>query len=171
MNTLAYILLCVLLSKPRSGYELKQLITIFWEAHHSQIYTTLAKLDQQGYVTVLDKHEHSQKKIYHLTDEGRVLVEEWIKEETPAPTQKDEFLAKIYAFSTLDKTTATGLLFTREQQLNKIMQKNQKKLNDLSLDKKQEFGRYVVIQRRIMLCQQELQWCQQVREQMQQFFE
>lgn len=29
MNTLAYILLCVLLSKPRSGYELKQLITIF----------------------------------------------------------------------------------------------------------------------------------------------
>ena len=60
MNTLAYILLCVLLSKPRSGYELKQLITIFWEAHHSQIYTTLAKLDQ-----------HSQKKIYHLTDEGR----------------------------------------------------------------------------------------------------
>ncbi|HAP8850278.1 TPA: PadR family transcriptional regulator, partial [Enterococcus faecium] len=24
---------------------------------------------------------------------------------------------------------------------------------------------------RIMLCQQELQWCQQVREQMQQFFE
>ncbi|HAP9537356.1 TPA: PadR family transcriptional regulator, partial [Enterococcus faecium] len=72
---------------------------------------------------------------------------------------------------TLDKTTATGLLFTREQQLNKIMQKNQKKLNDLSLDKKQEFGRYVVIQRRIMLCQQELQWCQQVREQMQQFFE
>ncbi|HAP9841997.1 TPA: PadR family transcriptional regulator, partial [Enterococcus faecium] len=25
--------------------------------------------------------------------------------------------------------------------------------------------------RRIMLCQQELQWCQQVREQMQQFFE
>ncbi|HAQ3589634.1 TPA: PadR family transcriptional regulator, partial [Enterococcus faecium] len=113
----------------------------------------------------------SQKKIYHLTDEGRALVEEWIKEETPAPTQKDEFLAKIYAFSTLDKTTATGLLFTREQQLNKIMQKNQKKLNDLSLDKKQEFGRYVVIQRRIMLCQQELQWCQQVREQMQQFFE
>ena len=60
MNTLAYIL-CVLLSKPRSGYELKQLITI-WEAHHSQIYTTLAKLDQQGYVTVLDKDEHSQKR-------------------------------------------------------------------------------------------------------------
>ena len=49
------------------------------------------------------------------------------------------------------------------------MQKNQKKLNDLSLDKRQEFGRYVVIQRRIMLCQQELQWCQQVREQMQPF--
>ena len=171
MNTLAYILLCVLLSKPRSGYELKQLITIFWEAHHSQIYTTQAKLDQKGYITVLEIEEHSQKKIYTLTDEGRSLVEEWIKEETPAPTQKDEFLAKIYAFSTLDKTTATGLLFTREQQLTKIMQKNQVKLVDLSIDKREEFGRYVVIQRRILLCQQELDWCQQVREMMQTFFD
>ena len=42
----------------------------------------------------------------------------------PSSYAKDEFLAKIYAFSTLDKTTATGLLFTREQQLNKIMQKS-----------------------------------------------
>ncbi len=44
----------------------------------------------------------------------------------PSSYAKDEFLAKIYAFSTLDKTTATGLLFTREQQLNKIMQKIKK---------------------------------------------
>lgn len=131
----------------------------------------MAKLDQKGYITVLEIEEHSQKKIYTLTDEGRSLVEEWIKEETPAPTQKDEFLAKIYAFSTLDKTTATGLLFTREQQLNKIMQKNQVKLVDLSIDKREEFGRYVVIQRRILLCQQELDWCQQVREMMQTFFD
>ncbi|MZM02154.1 PadR family transcriptional regulator, partial [Bifidobacterium pseudocatenulatum] len=72
---------------------------------------------------------------------------------------------------TLDKTTATGLLFTREQQLNKIMQKNQVKLVDLSIDKREEFGRYVVIQRRILLCQQELDWCQQVREMMQTFFD
>ena len=61
MNTLAYILLCVLLSKPRSGYELKQLITIFWEAHHSQISTTLDKIEQQGYVTVVDKDEQYKK--------------------------------------------------------------------------------------------------------------
>ncbi|MGC3221278.1 hypothetical protein ACPTGR_15090, partial [Enterococcus faecium] len=60
------------------------------------IYTTLAKLDQLGYVTVLDKDEHSQKMIYHLTDEGRALEEEWIKEETPAPTHQDEFLGKLF---------------------------------------------------------------------------
>ena len=63
------------------------------------------------------------------------------------------------------------MLFTREQQLNKIMQKNQAKLVDLSIDKREEFGRYVVIQRRILLCQQELDWCQQVREMMQTFFD
>lgn len=51
------------------------------------------------------------------------------------------------------------------------MQKNQVKLVDLSIDKREEFGRYVVIQRRILLCQQELDWCQQVREMMQTFFD
>ncbi len=91
MNTLAYILLCVLLSKPRSGYELKQLITIFWEAHHSQIYTTLAKLDKKGYITVLEIEEHSQKKIYTLTDEGRSLVEEWIKKKLLLLRKKTNF--------------------------------------------------------------------------------
>lgn len=171
MNTLSYILLCVLLTKPRSGYELKQLINIFWEAHHSQIYTTLAKLEQQGYLSILDNEQHSQKKIYELTNEGRLLVEEWIKEETPSPTQKDEFLAKIYAFSTLDKNTANGLLFTREQQLNKILQKNQAKLDGLTSTKKEDFGRYVVIKRKVLLYQQEILWCQQVRDQMQAFFE
>lgn len=171
MNTLSYILLCVLLTKPRSGYELKQLINIFWEAHHSQIYTTLAKLEQQGYLSILDNEQHSQKKIYELTNEGRLLVEEWIKEETPSPTQKDEFLAKIYAFSTLDKNTANGLLFTREQQLNKILQKNQAKLDGLTSTKKEDFGRYVVIKRKVLLCQQEILWCQQVRDQMQALFE
>lgn len=38
MNTLAYILLCVLLSKPRSGYELKQLITILGSPSQSDLY-------------------------------------------------------------------------------------------------------------------------------------
>lgn len=171
MNILTHTLLCMLLSRPRPGYELKQLVTIFWGAHHSQIYTTLAKLDQRGYATILDKDKHSQKKICHLTDEGRVLAEEWIREETPAPTRKDEFLAKVYASSTLDKATAIGLLFARERQLNKITQKNQKELNDLPLDREQEFGHYAVIRRKVTFRQQELQRCQQVGEQMQWFFE
>ena len=47
-------------------------------------------------MTVLDKDEHSQKDL-PLTDEGRALVEEWIKEETPAYA-KDEFLAKSMLF-------------------------------------------------------------------------
>ncbi|EPH98453.1 transcriptional regulator, PadR family [Enterococcus faecalis 13-SD-W-01] len=170
MNTLSYVLLSVLLASPKSGYELKQLITVFWEAHHSQIYTTLANLNEKGYVTIQETSDSTQKKVYELTSEGQEIVHEWIKKESPTPTQRDEFLAKIYAFATLDQATVHGLLFTREQQLTKVMEKNQAKLAALDYRSKEVFGRYAVIQRRILLCEQEIKWCQQVKMEMNHFF-
>jgi PadR family transcriptional regulator AphA len=62
MNTLSYVLLSVLLASPKSGYELKQLITVFWEAHHSQIYTTLANLNEKGYTSLSKKHPTAPKR-------------------------------------------------------------------------------------------------------------
>ena len=82
MSTLSYILLCMLVRKPCSGYELKQYINLFWEAHHSQIYTALNKLHEQGYVSVETDAIHKQKKIYHLTPEGQLVVADWFQEET-----------------------------------------------------------------------------------------
>lgn len=169
MNTLAYVLMSILLTNPRSGYELKQLINIFWEAHHSQIYTTLAKLTQDDFL-VADQAVHSQKKIYQLTDQGQAAVHEWIKTETPAPIQKDEFLAKIYVLATLDRNTANGLLFTRQQQLEKTLQLNQTRLAEIDKKNPADLGRYVVIQRRISLCQEELNWCAWVQELLEDYF-
>jgi PadR family transcriptional regulator AphA len=71
----------------------------------------------------------------------------------------------------LDQATVHGLLFTREQQLTKVMEKNQAKLAALDYRSKEDFGRYAVIQRRILLCEQEIKWCQQVKMEMNHFFD
>ncbi|WP_430601832.1 hypothetical protein IGJ02_001908 [Enterococcus sp. DIV0724b] len=175
MNTLSYILLCMLVRKPCTGYELKQYLTLFWEAHHSQIYTSLAKLLKEGYVSVENDDTHSQKKIYHLTTKGEEIVNIWIQEETKEPSQKDEFLAKMYVASILDKDTVKGLLFERKQHQLKILKQNQEKQKQIEMlnnpeEQKKNFGRFLVIQRRIRICEEELLWCQWAEEQVEQLF-
>lgn len=175
MNTLSYILLCMLVRKPCTGYELKQYLALFWEAHHSQIYTSLSKLLKEEYVRVENDEKHAQKKIYHLTEKGEKVVSIWIQEETNEPSQKDEFLAKMYVAAILEKDTVKGLLFERKQHQLKILKRNQEKQEQIDqitdpLERQKNFGRFLVIQRKIRMCKEELSWCQWAEEQVEALF-
>ncbi|MBO0462439.1 PadR family transcriptional regulator [Enterococcus sp. DIV1298c] len=102
-NTLRYILLGLLSKKNQTGYELNQAfkneIGEFWQAKHSQIYPELAKMEELGII----KHEVGitgvklEKKIYQLTEEGRILLNEWIHTSpNELPVNRDEFVLKLY---------------------------------------------------------------------------
>lgn len=102
-NTLRYILLGLLSKKSMSGYELnrsfKNEIGEFWQAKHSQIYPELAKMEERGII----EHEVEitgmklEKKIYRLTEEGKILLNEWIHTLTnELPVNRDEFVLKLY---------------------------------------------------------------------------
>ncbi|ARJ71236.1 PadR family transcriptional regulator [Latilactobacillus sakei] len=164
MSTLSYILLCMLVRKPCSGYELKQYINLFWEAHHSQIYTALNKLHEQGYVSVETDAIHKQKKIYHLTPEGQLVVADWFQEETNVPTQRDEFLAKVYVIALFNQEQATSLLQDRRHHYQKTQKQYQHKMQEYdaitdSIEKQKNLGRYLILKRRLMVCTTELEWC------------
>lgn len=164
MNTLSYILLCMLVRKPCSGYELKQYLTLFWESHHSQIYTTLGKLHEQGYVTVENDATHKQKKIYHLTETGKAIVAEWLVEENKAPSQRDEFLAKVYVIALMDHQQATELLQDRLQHYRKMVKKYEQKTEEYdaitdTIEKERNLGRYLILERRLIMCTAEVEWC------------
>lgn len=164
MSTLSYILLCMLVRKPCSGYELKQYINLFWEAYHSQIYTALNKLHEQGYVSVETDAIHKQKKIYHLTPEGQLVVADWFQEETNVPTQRDEFLAKVYVIALFNQEQATSLLQDRRHHYQKTQKQYQHKMQEYdaitdSIEKQKNLGRYLILKRRLMVCATELEWC------------
>ncbi|MFV0978690.1 PadR family transcriptional regulator [Latilactobacillus sakei] len=164
MSTLSYILLCMLVRKPCSGYELKQYINLFWEAHHSQIYTALNKLHEQGYVSVETDAIHKQKKIYHLTPEGQLVVADWFQEETNVPTQRDKFLAKVYVIALFNQEQATSLLQDRRHHYQKTQKQYQHKMQEYdaitdSIEKQKNLGRYLILKRRLMVCATELEWC------------
>ena len=81
---LPYILLGFLSYKPQTGYELKQLMDKstghFWTAKQSQIYTTLKKMESQGWITsrVETQKARPDRIIYKITRSGQSALENWV---------------------------------------------------------------------------------------------
>lgn len=154
-NTLRYILLGLLSKKNMSGYELNQSfkneIGEFWQAKHSQIYPELAKMQERGLI----QHEVEitgmklEKKVYQLTDEGRVLLDEWIR--TPIdelPVNRDEFVLKLYFVKEVNDPTLMEII---EQQRDLHEEKREHLLARKAMifptekDKEKNYGHYLIL--------------------------
>jgi len=101
-NTLRYIILGLLGAHPMSGYDIKRAfdrsIATYWNAGHSQIYTTLKALDHQGLVTseLIYQEGRPNRRVYQLTPGGRDALDTWLAEPIPPRFTKDEFLTKLF---------------------------------------------------------------------------
>jgi PadR family transcriptional regulator AphA len=100
---LRYILLGFLHYKAMTGYELKRLIDLstghFWHAYHSQIYTTLRKMEADGLVIseIEGEEDKLERRTYTLTATGQADLEAWLHQPlTELPTKKDELLVKVF---------------------------------------------------------------------------
>jgi PadR family transcriptional regulator, regulatory protein AphA len=99
---LKYILLGHLNDSPATGYEIKQALekstAYFWHAHHSQIYTTLRKLEEEGLISSYTEknHDHLVRRIYSLTEAGKRELHDWLEEPLrEIPRLKDDLLVRI----------------------------------------------------------------------------
>lgn len=100
---LKYILLGFLNYQPMTGYDLKRLIDDstghFWHAYHSQIYTTLRKMERDSLVTsvVDDNDEKLERRIYEISERGQSELQQWLgKSLTDLPPSKDSLLVRLF---------------------------------------------------------------------------
>ncbi len=97
-----YILLGLINYNSRSGYDLKQMIDrstgYFWHAHHSQIYTTLRRMEDKGLViSTLEESDGRERRIYDITETGRSAFKAWL--DSPLTTidqYKEELLVRLF---------------------------------------------------------------------------
>lgn len=115
--TIDYALLGMLSWKPLSGYDMKRMIqnspVMYWSGNNNQIYKSLVKLLNQGYVTNTLQYQEGapDKKIYSLTDSGRNALTEWILGTVPeSPEFKKTFLIQLSWAGNLPSGQITGLL-------------------------------------------------------------
>ena len=97
------ILLGFLNYMPLTGYDLKQSIdhstAHFWHAHHSQIYTTLRQMEEEGLVTSQFVYEAGQpnRRVYTITEAGRQQLKEWLDQPMlEMAALKEDFMVRIF---------------------------------------------------------------------------
>lgn len=105
---LRHALLVLLAERPQTGYELarrmRESLSWFWSAQHSQIYPELAAMEDDGLVTVEvgDGPGPRGRKTCTITDRGRVELRVWMASEpTPRPV-RDELVLRAFGAGSAD---------------------------------------------------------------------
>jgi PadR family transcriptional regulator AphA len=101
LSATAKVILGMLAARPRSGYEIKQLVDssarFFWAASYGQIYPELKRLVDAGMITGADASQGARQRIvYKLTAKGRRAAREWIATEPQVFELRDEGLLKLF---------------------------------------------------------------------------
>ena len=100
--SLRFALLGLLAVEPASGYDLKRAINrstyFIWNATGPQIYTTLHKLREDGFITsqALAQRGKPDKQIHTITKPGRAALEAFMSEPIRAAVTRDEVLLRIF---------------------------------------------------------------------------
>jgi PadR family transcriptional regulator, regulatory protein AphA len=112
INQTQFALLGLLDSKPRTGYELKQLIGCsiahFWREGWGQIYPTLKKLESEKLLTrSVVKHGHRARQVYRITRAGRARLQAWLASPVSPEVPRNELLLKLF-FGGIGSGTTAG---------------------------------------------------------------
>ena len=87
---------------PYTGYDLKKIfdnsIRHFWPADQSQIYRTLARLTELGYVKMekVIQEDRPDRKVYHISDEGRTELLKWLSGPPPMDEPRSAPLIQVF---------------------------------------------------------------------------
>jgi DNA-binding PadR family transcriptional regulator len=111
LNATGKVILGMLAARPRSGYEIKQLVDssarFFWAASYGQIYPELKKLEKDGLIAGDDSSTGArQRTTFKLTAEGRRAAREWIRTPPQVLETRDEGLLKLFFAGSLDPKRA-----------------------------------------------------------------
>ncbi|WP_067439888.1 PadR family transcriptional regulator [Nocardioides jensenii] len=106
---LEHALLVSLSERAASGSELTRRfdrsIGYFWTASHQQIYRVLGRMEKDGWVTstVVAQQGRPDKKVYDVTEPGRLELERWLAEPTSGDPLRSDLMVKMRGASYGDR--------------------------------------------------------------------
>lgn len=115
--SLAHVILGLLQQQERTGYDLKttcfdDCIAHLWQADQAQIYRTLDRLVEQGWITctVEIQHDRPNRKVYKITEAGKAEFGGWLQTYQPPPVLRDPLLVQLHFAAQLPDPAIVALL-------------------------------------------------------------
>jgi DNA-binding PadR family transcriptional regulator len=102
VNRTRFAILGMLMSGPKSGYDLKrdfeEQISHFWSESLGQIYPALHRLHEEGLVSVRTQRGRGrpERKVYRLTKPGEDAFRAWLSQPAAASGVRNELLLKVF---------------------------------------------------------------------------
>lgn len=121
--SLEHAILGFLTYRPMSGYDLKryfdQSVRHFWPATQSQIYRTLGRLVDEGWVRVemVEQQDRPDRKVHHLTDEGYGELRRWLASPLDLPTARHQWLIQVFFAHHLSDDEIVAVFGRKAEQL------------------------------------------------------
>ncbi|KYC44093.1 PadR family transcriptional regulator [Scytonema hofmannii PCC 7110] len=115
--SLAHAIMGLLQQEEMTGYDLKtscfdRTIAHLWQADQAQIYRTLDKLEERGWIscTVEIQRDRPNRKVYRLTEAGKAEFTRWLQEPHPLPTVRDPLRIQMFFAAQLPDNAIIKLL-------------------------------------------------------------
>ena len=108
------VILGMLAAKPRTGYEIKQLVDnsarFFWAASYGQIYPELKKLEKEGLIAGGDSSQGARRRTtFKLTAAGKRAAREWMAQPPEVLETRDEGLLKLFFAGSIEPGRAAEI--------------------------------------------------------------
>src|SRR5215469_1474136 len=111
LPTSSYVILgLIAICGPLTPYELKKRVDAsigyFWDFPRAQLYVDPERLVRRGLLREEREAAGRRRRTYHLTEQGREVLDDWMGDRTPAPVEfRDLGLLKLYFGSLTDEQT------------------------------------------------------------------
>ncbi len=134
----------------------------YWPVKRQQFYTTLERLEEQGYVNKqrVEQEKRPDRNVYSLTKDGQQEFQEWLTTPTRKPrTLKDEFFLK--ATFALDESpeVARKLLANQRKALLMLLHQLNIVLTDAKAKKDKMLA--LITKGAILHCEADLKWLEE----------
>ncbi len=169
---LEHAILVSLAEKSASGYDLARRFDLsighFWNASHQQIYKVLARMESDKWVdsNLVQQVGRPDKKLYSITDQGRVELRRWTAEPTPPEALRSEFAVKVRGMQFGDRGAVLADIRRRradhQTQLDLYLEDANKSFPDPAAIPDQHTGAYLVLRGGIRAEQGGVDWCDEM---------
>lgn len=177
-NKSKYAILGMLSLKPMTGYDIKknleQGIGNFWNESFSQIYPILKQLTADGLATVTIEKQDGKpnRKVYHITEQGKNLLMDWLAEPIAGHyPMRIELLLKLFFAHHAEHHIMIAHVERFQTEINSKLREyeeiNQKLSAKLNHHKQPALAyRRMTLQFGIHFCKAVLAWCKETIEQL-----